>query len=181
MSNYSTSSLARRAAVVLLISSFSLFVYFTQQTWRSRNTGITLLRRSKLDQHRREDGALYYAVPVFSRVDTPTATERPSPMELLERYAIRESAVLSAGRAGPQGTARGACTPTAYASNLTLLGKRLERCIPTSRSGGVDDSPATVVFPEDIYVTIKTTQKNHVTRIYPLLLTWLQTIQPDQV
>lgn len=34
---------------------------------------------------------------------------------------------------------------------------------------------------EDIFVSIKTTQKYHGTRLPPLLMTWLQTIRPEQV
>lgn len=34
---------------------------------------------------------------------------------------------------------------------------------------------------EDIYVSIKTTQKYHTTRLPPVLFTWLQTINPQQV
>lgn len=34
---------------------------------------------------------------------------------------------------------------------------------------------------EDIFVSIKTTKKYHGTRLPPLVLTWLQTLQPEQV
>ena len=65
------------------------------------------------------------------------------------------------------------CSPRGYYSNVSVLGKRLEKCTPGS---------LTPKFaPEDIYITIKTTQKNHNARLLPILLTWLQTVQPDQV
>ena len=51
-------------------------------------------------------------------------------------------------------------------ANVSLLGKRLERC----------DFAA-----DDIFITIKTTQKNHKSRVLVLLLTWLQTVRPEQV
>lgn len=34
---------------------------------------------------------------------------------------------------------------------------------------------------EDIFVSIKTTEKYHGTRLPPLVFTWLQTLQPEQV
>ena len=77
----------------------------------------------------------------------------------------------------PSSTARWLCTPTPYASNVTVLGRVLEKCVPTSTS----TSTTSGFSQEDIYITIRTTQKNHNTRLPPILLTWLQTVQPDQV
>ena len=39
----------------------------------------------------------------------------------------------------------------------------------------------TVDGSEGIFVSIKTTQKYHGTRLPPLVLTWLQTLRPEQV
>ena len=49
---------------------------------------------------------------------------------------------------------------------VSLLGKQVERCLT-----GADD----------IYIAIKTTHKNHKTRVPVLILTWLQTVKPEQV
>ena len=59
----------------------------------------------------------------------------------------------------------GAHTKT-LAMNL-LMGGQAERMV-------VNDS-------EYIFVSIKTTQKYHATRLPPVLLTWIQTVQPEQV
>ena len=50
--------------------------------------------------------------------------------------------------------------------NVSLLGKQLERCAFTA---------------DDVFITIKTTQRNHKSRVLILLLTWLQTVRPEQV
>lgn len=68
------------------------------------------------------------------------------------------------------------CTPTPYASNIKVLGRGLEKCLPS-----VSESVTAALTPDDVYITIKTTQTNHDTRLSPLLLTWLQTVQPEQV
>ena len=68
------------------------------------------------------------------------------------------------------------CIPTPYPSNVSILGRVLERCIPAPSL-----STPSGFSQDNIYITIKTTQKNHNTRIRPILLTWLQTVQPDQV
>lgn len=72
------------------------------------------------------------------------------------------------------------CTPTPHASNLMVLGKRMEKCIPSLTSQSVA-SKSEEFTQNDIYITIKTTQANHISRLRPLLLTWLQTVQPEQV
>lgn len=69
------------------------------------------------------------------------------------------------------------CAPTPYAPNVTVLGRVLEKCMPTSPSTSTTGG----FSQDDIYITIKTTQKNHNTRLSPILLTWLQTVKPDQV
>ena len=79
----------------------------------------------------------------------------------------------------PSSTARWSCTPTPYAPNVTVLGRVLEKCMPTSPSTSTSTTGG--FSQNDIYITIKTTQKNHNTRLRPILLTWLQTVQPDQV
>ena len=58
-------------------------------------------------------------------------------------------------------------------SNLTVLGKTVDRCATLQAVRLAEE--------EDIYVSIKTTSKNHVSRMLPVLLTWLQTLQPQQV
>ena len=68
-----------------------------------------------------------------------------------------------------------ACAP--YASNVTVLGRRLERCTPVSNSPLTSSG----FTQDDVYITIKTTQSNHGTRLVPLLITWLQTVHPEQV
>ena len=77
----------------------------------------------------------------------------------------------------PSSTARWSCTPTPYAPNVTVLGRVLEKCVPRPTS----TSTTGRFSQDDIYITIKTTQKNHNTRLRPIVLTWLQTVQPDQV
>ena len=57
------------------------------------------------------------------------------------------------------------CTPVG--GNVLLLGKRPERCT----------TPGT----DDIYISIKTTRRYHKTRLSMLILTWLQTVKPEQV
>ena len=74
-------------------------------------------------------------------------------------------------------TARWLCTPTPYPPNVTVLGRVLEKCIPTSTSTSTPGGFA----QDDIYVTVRTTQINHNTRLRLILCTWLQTLQPDQV
>ena len=58
-------------------------------------------------------------------------------------------------------------------SNLKVLGKPLDRCA-TSKA-------VKMVEEEDIYVSVKTTSRNHVRRVLPILLTWFQTLQPKRV
>ena len=58
-------------------------------------------------------------------------------------------------------------------SSLKVLGKSLDRCA-TSRA-------VKLAQEEDIYVSVKTTSRNHVSRMLPILLTWFQTLQPEQV
>ena len=58
-------------------------------------------------------------------------------------------------------------------SNLKVLGKPLDRCA-TSKAVKMADE-------EDFYVSVKTTTRNHVSRMLPLLLTWFQTLQPKRV
>ena len=57
------------------------------------------------------------------------------------------------------------CTP--IGENVSVLGKQPERCT----TSGADD----------IYISIKTTQRYHKTRVLMLILTWLQTVKPEQV
>ena len=78
--------------------------------------------------------------------------------------------------------------------SLTRTANQEEACISDSHGGScsvLTDSMAiltgghaqnvVVNGSEDIFVSIKTTQKYHSTRLPPLLLTWLQTIHPHQV
>ena len=58
-------------------------------------------------------------------------------------------------------------------SNLTVLGKTVDRCATLQAMR--------LAEKEDIYVSIKTVSVNHVSRMLPVLLTWLQTLQPQQV
>ena len=67
-------------------------------------------------------------------------------------------------------------------STVRVLGRQLERCLPEWRSPeGLLNENSNNLSPDDIYITIKTTHKNHQTRMLPILLTWLQTVQPEQV
>ena len=100
---------------------------------------------------------------------------------LSERSSRREAGLIAFHRRPGAGdhasTARRLCAPTPYPPNVTVLGRVLEKCIPTSTSTSTPGG-----FTQDnIYVTVKTTQKNHNVRLRPILLTWLQTAQPDQV
>ena len=63
--------------------------------------------------------------------------------------------------------------PSCSASTLTVLGKPLDRCA-TSQAMQLAEE-------EDIYMSVKTASKNHASRMLPVLLTWLQTLQPKQV
>ena len=58
-------------------------------------------------------------------------------------------------------------------SNLAVLGKPLDNCA-TSEA-------VKLAKEEDIYVSVKTASKNHIARMLPVLLTWLQTLKPQQV
>ena len=49
---------------------------------------------------------------------------------------------------------------------ISVLGRRPERCLTGE---------------DDIYISIKTTRGNHKTRLPILILTWLQTVRPEQV
>ena len=64
--------------------------------------------------------------------------------------------------------ARSCSAPTTESTALSLL------------VGGHQEG-VVVNGSEDIFVSIKTTQKYHDTRLPPILLTWLQTIHPWQV
>ena len=71
------------------------------------------------------------------------------------------------------------CVPVGgHSSTVRVLGRQLEKCRPEWRSEKILTSNFS---PDDIYITVKTTQKNHKTRMLPILLTWLQTVQPEQV
>ena len=52
-------------------------------------------------------------------------------------------------------------------NNVYVLGKLAERVVP--------------VADPNIYVSIKTTKKNYKSRVAYLLLTWLQTVEPEKV
>ena len=69
------------------------------------------------------------------------------------------------------------CMPVSYASTVRVLGRRVEKCVPMWKP----DILALDFSQDDIYITVKTTQKNHNTRMLPIVLTWLQTVQPEQV
>lgn len=58
-------------------------------------------------------------------------------------------------------------------SNLAVLGKPLDNCATLEAVKLAEE--------EDIYVSVKTASKNHVARMLPVLLTWLQTVKPQQV
>ena len=75
------------------------------------------------------------------------------------------------------------CVPVSVSnSTVRVLGRQLERCLPEWRSPeGLLSENSHNLSPNDIYITIKTTHKNHQTRMLPILLTWLQTVQPEQV
>ena len=64
-------------------------------------------------------------------------------------------------------------TPACNVSNLTVLGRPLDRCATLE--------VANLAQEEDIYVSVKTSYKNHVSRMLPVLLTWFQTLHPQQV
>ena len=67
-------------------------------------------------------------------------------------------------------------------STARVLGRKLERCLPEWRSPeGLLNENSNNLSSDEIYITIKTTHKNHQTRMLPILLTWLQTVQPEQV
>ena len=71
------------------------------------------------------------------------------------------------------------CVPVGgHSSTVRVLGRQLEKCRPEWRS---EKTLTSNFSPDDIYITVKTTQKNHKTRILPILLTWLQTVEPEQV
>lgn len=55
--------------------------------------------------------------------------------------------------------------------NVMVNGKQLEKCIPATLPG----------TQRSIFFTIKTGQNYHKTRILTILLTWLQTVHPEQV
>ena len=57
------------------------------------------------------------------------------------------------------------CMPVG--GNISVLGKQPERCATPEA--------------DDIYISIKTTQNYHKTRVPILILTWLQTVRPEQV
>ena len=76
------------------------------------------------------------------------------------------------------GTGRQQCVPVGgHASTVRVLGRRLEKCLPEWKPEALTSN----FSPDDINITVKTTEKNHKTRMLPVLLTWLQTVQPEQV
>ena len=75
------------------------------------------------------------------------------------------------------------CVPVGGpSSTVRVLGRRLERCLQEWKSPeALLSENSNNLSPDEIYITVKTTHKNHQTRILPVLLTWLQTVQPEQV
>lgn len=57
------------------------------------------------------------------------------------------------------------CRPVRVAG-ISVLGRRPERCLTGE---------------DDVYISIKTTRGNHKTRLPILILTWLQSVRPEQV
>lgn len=57
--------------------------------------------------------------------------------------------------------------------DIQVLGKKLDTCAASEAVRLAEE--------EDIYFSIKTTARNHVSRMLPVLLTWLQAVNPKQV
>ena len=57
--------------------------------------------------------------------------------------------------------------------DLRVLGKPLDRCAASEAVKLAEE--------EDIYVSVKTTARNHESRMLPILLSWFQTIKPQRV
>ena len=98
--------------------------------------------------------------------------------------SIRTSAARGDGNNSTTGDHRSLATPSiqsvtsverscSMVSNMKVLAKPLDRCA-TYKS-------VKMVEEEDIYVSIKTTSRNHASRMLPVLLTWLQTLRPKRV
>ena len=88
----------------------------------------------------------------------------------------------------PSGSSRSAhaqkrCAPVGGPNSIVrVLGRQLEKCLPEWRSPeALLSENLNNLSPDEIYITVKTTHKNHQTRMLPILLTWLQTVQPEQV
>ena len=64
-------------------------------------------------------------------------------------------------------------TPSCNNPNATVLGRPLDRCAASEAVKLAEE--------EDIYVSVKTTARNHKGRILPDLLTWFQTLNPQRV
>ena len=67
---------------------------------------------------------------------------------------------------------------TAGLGDVHVLGKLAERIVP----GAVADQNSSAAGGDpNIYVSIKTTKNNYKSRVAYLLLTWLQTVEPEKV
>ena len=197
----SASEFVRRAIFMSIIASVVLFsFYLARRTWLSPAVFTVVLHRTPV---------LDYATT--SRQHIPTAVrESQGPLALLKKlsgkvgttadsvsYATSDSE--KEGLRFPNAHAHNGvneaysqqedgekdalairqvpCRPIPTGANLTLLG---ERCVPLQNIE--EEGHLADLSPEEIFVSIKTTQKNHVTRLVPLLVTWLQIVpEPEQV
>lgn len=68
-------------------------------------------------------------------------------------------------------------------STVMVLGRQVEKCLPELRQAQTAEvqSQTSELSLDDVYITVKTTENNHKTRMLPILLTWLQTVEPNQV
>ena len=90
---------------------------------------------------------------------------RHTPWPVSNSTAINDVEPLGVWRQLSPATVRPQCRPVGVP--ISVLGRRPERCVLTGE--------------DDIYVSIKTTSINYETRLPIILLTWLQSVRPEQV
>ena len=117
------------------------------------------------------DGAFVRPRTYIYTKDSKSFSLAPSPEPTNTRTAVQPQQTPTASKSqdllvSNQGTS---CNNP----NATVLGRPLDRCAASEAVKLAEE--------EDIYVSIKTTARNHESRILPDLLTWFQTLNPQRV
>ena len=177
MFSYTSSKLLKGVVFIVTVSAVLYCVYVRSRPWLFRNPParelLSQAATSSVVDHDPQIGNKSVSNLHKSSVNLPSAESEE---------ADHASSMVWSAHAQKQNTEfeRQQCIPVGGRnSTVRLLGRQLEKCLPDSESKpGVMTSNFSF---ENIYITIKTTQNNHKIRILPILLTWLQTVDPEQV